>query len=262
MKELKRKLLFVLGSDVDVGETIEAFGYWSYPQLYWRLGSFRPVSVRGAINGLIKSGEVARIVRDGSPRFRLTAMGRDRLMGGVPFSANKGRWDRAWRVVILDRGVLDKSHLRQLKLALAEFGFVRLEAGVFVSPTAAVGEVKKRLMELNLVRAVTMMETRRFVIGDDRAFATAVWGLDKLVEGYKNLISQSLVLLKEVRRAKRLMDQQKLAYNKINFDWLELLLGVPKLPYKLLPSDWPHLETVELMVKLARAVRELEEEAI
>lgn len=260
MRELKRRLLWVLASDVNPAETAEAFSYWSYQQLYWRGGEFAPVSVRGAIRGLIKSGEVARIVRDGDPRFRLTAVGRDRLLAWWP--KRDKAWDKTWRMVVLDRGVLNQAYLRKLKGLLGEFGFVSLEVGVFVSPTAKSQELRPRLMDLNLARAVIMVETKRFVVGDDRAFAAATWGLDEWVAKYQKVISRSESLLNEVIRKKTLTNQDKSAYNSINFEWMGLLAGVPKLPYKLLPSDWPHLKAVELMVKLGQAVRELEEETM
>ena len=262
MKELKRRLVFVLASDVNPEKTLEAFAYWSYPQLYWRGGGFAAVSVRGAINGLVKSGEVARIVRDGQPRFRLTVVGRDRWWQWFAGSGAKGRWNKTWQMVILNRGVLPQVDLRRLRLLLEEFGFVALEAGVFVAPEVETREVKRRLMGENLARAVIMVETKRFVVGDDRAFAAATWKLDELIGRYKKLISRGESLLNEVIRQKKLTDGDKLAYNSINFEWMKLLLEVPILPYKLLPSDWPHLETVELMVKLAKAVRELEEEGM
>ncbi len=260
MRLLKRKLLFVLTSDVNLFETNEAFSYWDYPALYWRLSEFKPVSVRGAVNGLIKSGTVTRIVRDGEPKFRLTAVGRDQLLAIFPVSQGRRRWDRTWRVIILNRGVLSQRELRRLRISLREMGFVALEAGVFVSPMAESGLVKRRLVEINLMRAVTMVETKRFVIGDDRAFAERVWNLDKIVQAQKNLISQSVRVLEEIIRAKTLTDRQKIAYRQLLFEWWKLLLGVPGLPLKLLPGDWPHLETLELMVRLGRAVRELEEE--
>lgn len=262
MKELKRRLVLVLASDVNVAETIEAFSYWSYPQLYWRGGGFAPVSVRGAINGLVKSGEVARIVRDGQPRFRLTVVGRDRWGQWFGGSGVKGRWNKTWQMVILNRGVLPQVELRKLRLLLEKMGFVALQAGVFAAPGVEIKEVKRRLMGENLARAVIMVETKRFVVGDDRAFAAAAWKLDELVDRYRKLISRGESLLNEVIRQKKLTDGDKLAYNSINFEWMKLLAGVPRLPLKLLPSDWPHLETVELMVKLANAVRELEEETL
>ncbi|OGY17308.1 MAG: hypothetical protein A2784_01470 [Candidatus Chisholmbacteria bacterium RIFCSPHIGHO2_01_FULL_48_12] len=269
MKELKRRLIFVLASDVNPEETLEAFAYWSYPQLYWRVGGpayrqagFAPVSVRGAVNGLVKSGEVARIVRDSQPRFRLTVVGRDRWWQWFAGSGAKGRWNKVWQMVMLHRGVLPQVDLRRLRLLLEEFGFVALEVGVFVAPGVETREVKRRLMDENLARAVIMVETKRFTVGDDRAFAAATWKLDELVGRYKKLISRGEGLLNEVIRQKKLTDGDKLAYNSINLEWMKLLLGVPRLPYKLLPSDWPHLETVGLMVKLANAVRELEEEGM
>lgn len=261
MKLLKRRLLFVLGSDVDVFETVEAFSYWRYSMVYWRVGEFASVSVRVAMNDLIKNGLVARIVRDGEPRFRLTAGGRDRLLTLWPVAKARWRWDRTWRVLVLDRGALDQAHQRKLRLILEDLGFVPLAAGVFVSPQAASEEVKKQLMEANLDGAVTMVETKRFVVGDDRAFASRIWRLDELVERQRQLISRSDKLLNVVRRAKTLTDQHKLVYNKVNFEWFRLLLEVPGLPLKLLPSDWPHPEARTAMVKLGGAVRELEEEA-
>lgn len=262
MKELKRKLLFVLASDVDFFDTVEAFSYWPYPTVYWRMNKFAAVSVRVAMNDLVKTGLVARIIRGREPQFRLTVTGKDQLWDFFAANRRLGRWDRTWRMVILSRGRLSQAELRRLRLVMKRFGLVALETGVFVSPGGRVDELKRGLIEQNLLRAVTMVETKRFVIGDDRAFATHIWGLDELVKRYQALITRSDRLLERVKRAKVLTNQQKSNYVNVLNEWFKILWDDPGLPNKLLPADWPHLEARQVMVKLGKMVRRTEEEQV
>ena len=261
MKLLKRSILFSLAYGVDFFGGSDTFDYLSYEQLYWRLENYQKVSVRGATSELVGDELVARILRGKSAQFRLTKMGREQLASFFPVTFRPARrWDLRWRVLIFERGKMGLTQRRRLRKKLTDFGFKMLSRGVYVSPFAVNADLKKWLTNNRILGAVRMLETRRFVVGDDKAFATQVWQLDTIYNKYKTLINRIERVLHRVLRAKRLTYQLKKDYRFVLFSWLNLLLEDPGLPKKLLPDDWLHSETRGLLEEIGEVVIELERE--
>ncbi len=262
MKLLKKQLLFTLARGVDFWTGVEKFEYFNYEQLYWRLKSYQKVSVRCMVAQLIDKGLVDKILRGRVPKFRLTKVGKEQLTAFFPATnwGNKN-WDLTWRIIILNRGKLEPKRQRKLRKILDKFGFAILEKGIYVSPLSVCKEIKSILVENGFLDRVRMLETKRFIVGDDQSFASQVWRLDTIYNKYKTLITQLTRVLYRARRDKGLTDQLKNDYRFALSSWFFLLLDDPGLPKKLFPSDWPRLEAINLMDKLGKAVGELELEA-
>ncbi|MBI2010355.1 MAG: hypothetical protein HYS86_04245 [Candidatus Chisholmbacteria bacterium] len=260
MRQLKQKILFCLCDGVAFSEPKEAFFYKSYKMLEWRLRGYKAVSVRGAINELIVSGMVGRMTRGRQAFFNMTTVGKEQLRAFIP-SARFGRerWDRSWRMLTLRRGGLRRKELRQLLIVLADLGFGRLERGVYVSPFPTEKELTKLVAKMGVLGELRLLKTQRFLLGDDRTFATQVWELNTIYNKYRELITQALGVLHTVKREKGLTYQVEDAYQKLLFDWFGLLKIDPGLPKALIQSDWPRLEAGKLMAKIAFYLRELEE---
>ena len=259
MRRLKLKLLFSLANGVDFLGPKEASNYMTYKQLYWRLNDYRRVSVRGAINGLIVSGFVDRIVRGRFSFFRLTKNGRMQLAAMIPIALQgEKQWDLTWRVAIVGRGMMKLAQQRKLRNQFNNLGFAKLEKGIYVTPFSVGKEVKKRLIDMGLLSFVRLMETKRFLVGDDQSFASEVWSLDTIYNKYNLLIRRGERVLYRARRLKRLTNQVKIEYRQLLFSWFEAVFLDPGLPKRLLPSDWPRLEAQKLMDKLGKSVVELE----
>lgn len=156
------------------------------------------------------------------------------------------------------RGRIKRKELRMLRASLFDLGFGRLERGIYASPFAVEKEVMKIVAKLQLLGQVRFLKTQRFLLGDDRSFATQVWNLDTIYNKYRELITLGEGVLHMAKREKGLTDQLEGAYRKVLFEWWDLLKIDSGLPKALLPNDWPRLEAGRLMAKIAHFVRELE----
>jgi len=183
---------------------------------------------------LVKSGEVDKIVRNNVPFFRLTGMGRERLLSFFPISIGQSRvWDKRWRIAI----VSSKFKVKSSKLK--EFGFKRLARGVYITPMAVSEELKSYLLEENLLGKVTVIESRRLIGSDDKNLAKKIWKLEEIIEKYSSFIKGCESLLKKIRSQKRLGVREKNEVKELFNDYFLLLSVDPGLPKKVLPSDWP-----------------------
>lgn len=185
---------------------------------------------------LVKSGEVDKITRNYVPYFRLTGMGRERLLSFFPISFGQSRvWDRRWRLAII-KGKLDA---RKLRKKLRQWGFKKLARGIYLTPMPVSEKLKNYLLEEKLLGKVTVVESRRLLGGDDKNLAKKIWQLEELVKKYHEFINQCQKLLKEIKREKRLVNRGKNEVVKLFDDYFLLLSRDPGLPKKVLPDDWP-----------------------
>lgn len=232
MKVFKRKILLGLSLPVDFFQQREGFEYSPYSFLYSLLKDYRQGSIRDAIAQLSRSGEVDKIIRNNVPYFRLTSMGRERLLSFFPISLGQKRvWDHRWRIVV--------GSSRKIRLKLRELGFKKLARGVYLTPMPISEPLRAFLLAENLLGKVTVIESRRLLAGDDKNLAKEIWQLEKLVKKYHFFIKECKSLLKKVRNKKRLEVQEKNEVVKLFNDYFFLLSTDPGLPKRVLSSDWP-----------------------
>jgi len=261
MKKLKKKILFTLGHSHGILQGKSDFPYFALEELYWRLRPFAQSSTRDALIGLNKQKLVVKMERDGKVYYRLTSIGREYIyeFSGISLRRQKV-WDKGWRMVIMDSGALVPNQVRWLRGQLINLGMKSLSRGVWVTPLDISQEIKKVLIEEGVGGGVVVVVTRRFMVGDDKAFAERVWKLLKLRNSYQEIISDCGRLLKNVRSAKSLNDRLKKEFLTVFDRWYELLPLEPKLPKTLLPDNWASVEAANEFNKLAESVLELERE--
>lgn len=229
MKILKKKILLGLSFPNDFIETGSGFEYKAYIFLYFLLPDFRQGSIRDAIGQLKNSGEVDKIVRNKTSYFRLTGAGRERLLS--LFKVSNRVWKGKWRVVI---GVPGK-----LRLKIEKMGFKKFSQGVFISTNPKLEEVKKILLENNLLGKVAFFETKNLISIDNRSLAKRLWTLDEVGEEYRHFINQCKNLLNKINKHKRLENRDKTLVVDIFNNYFSLLSKDPGLPKRVLPNDWP-----------------------
>jgi phenylacetic acid degradation operon negative regulatory protein len=261
MKALKRRLLFTLGHTGEVLLGKSDYVYFSLPELYWRMAPYAPVSVRQALGDLLGKKMANRVDRDGRVYYRLTSVGREYLFDfcNVPSSPMRV-WDRGWRMVVVDDGVLKQGQVRWLRRQLRGLGFKPLSRGVWVTPQDVSYQIKKVLVKTKIAGGVVVLVTRRFIVGDDKAFAERVWSLEEMNNSYLEFVKQAEGLLRTVRGAKSLDDQLKRQFLLVFDRWYELLPLEPRLPKALLPGEWQFGEAGGVFGKLCDSVLELERE--
>jgi DNA-binding transcriptional regulator PaaX len=261
MRVLKRKLLFVLGHTGGVLQGKSDFDYLGLSEIYWRLPQFAHSSVREALLQMTKKRLASRIQRDGKTYYRMTNVGREYLFRQLRIPRGKrGVWDRGWRMVIVDAGVLSKAEVRGLRTSLKDLGMKTLSRGIWVTPQNISNEIKQLLLDKDLVSGVVVVVTRRFMVGDDKAFAEKVWSLIQLNQVYREFVSQTEQLLTKVRASKSLTNELKSQFNSVFDRWQALIPEEPRLPKALLPESWLFSEAGAVFDKLTTSVLELERE--
>lgn len=261
MKSLKRRLLFVLAHTGEVLLGKSEFEYLSLSELYWRMGEYAESSVRQALGDLVAKKMANKVDRDGRVYYRLTSVGREYLFDCFGIKVGKQKvWDRGWRMVVMDAGVLDRGQVRQLRQYLRKMGFKLLSRGVWVTPINVSEEIKKTLVKTGIAGGVVVLVTRRFMVGDDKAFAERVWSLEKRDTAYLEFIDRTERLLRLVRGAKSLDNQLKKRFLSLFDRWQEMLPLEPWLPKALLPKEWFYDEAGKVFCRLCDDVLELERE--
>jgi len=253
MRLLKKKLLFCLASEVDFMKKAEGYGYKGYDWLYFRLSEYEKGSVRDAANRLVKSGEVDKIVRNNRSLFRLTGVGRDKLIKSMrPQGQRKQVWDRIWRVVIVE-GIGDDG--RSLEVKLKRLGYKRVSRAVYVTPFKVSEETKSLFLEGKWQNKAQVIESRRLIVGDDLRLARTLWHLEEIGQKYADFVSLSDRLLKLSRQNISLLRQSKFGFKAVFDRYFSLLNRDPGLPRKLLPPDWQADKAKELFFRLAEMTK-------
>ncbi len=259
MKLLKRKILFTLASEVDFFSPRVDFDYYPYLFLYWRLKSFKKSSIRDACLQLVKSGEVDKITRNQKVYFRLTSQGRSRLLSFFPISTGQKKvWDRVWRFVIFPKppiSPLPPFDLRRLRQTLRRLGFKKLSRGVYLTPLPISGKLNELLLEKKFPAKITVIESRKLLLSDDKQLAKQTWPLEKMQKEYQNLITKQKSLLKRLKSQKGLNQQTKEQFSLILDNFFSLLEKDPGLPRKLLFDDWAAFQCQETLLKLTQMIK-------
>ena len=248
MRILKTKLLFALASEKDFLRKTEGYGYKTYGFLYFRLAEFEQGSVRDAVVHLSREGALDKIVRDNKAKFRLTGLGRERLLDELPLYKGQMKvWDRIWRIVIVE-GVGKES--RQIGNSLGRLGYKRVARGVYVTPFSVSKETKELFLSNKWQGKGQIIESRKMILGDDLKMARQLWKLDKTSVGYLKFINKADRLLKLSRQNIALLQQSKGGFKDVFDGYFYLLLRDPGLPKKLLPPDWQADRAKELFSRL------------
>lgn len=94
---------------------------------------------KGSVDRLIVKGFMRRIRKDGSTFLEITNAGRQHLLieearASSPASRKRKRWDGRYRLVMFDIPEKRKSTRDRLRMLMNDFGFMRLQNSVWVSP--------------------------------------------------------------------------------------------------------------------------------
>ena len=111
------------------------------------------------------------------------------------------------------------------------------------------------MLKNNLASQVTIIESRRLIMADDKQLAKQIWQLDSLVLDYQKLISNINKLLTKLAKQKSLSNKDKNSFALILDHYFSLLSQDPGLPKKLLPHDWPQNRAKESYLKLVEKIK-------
>ncbi len=271
MEDLRSLLLFHLAVAFDQQDrTPQGFDYvigatrhtLSYPQLNWRLQPFSSNSIRSAVSLMQREGLLTTIQQEGKSWVRMTAAGREKLFSSIPSLARKKRWDGSWRVVVFSgvRHSDDSAQAyRTIRTLLTKHDFAPLERGVYLSPFPLEREVLSELESIHAMGMLTVVETRKFLIGDEQDFARQAWDLDQLSKTYTKLSKSLQGLLTELTAKKDLHEGQKAQFFRYAEQFLSVSHQDPALPSQVMGKDESAKECAELFAKLSAAIIQLED---
>ena len=260
MKKLKRRLLYVLAYSRGEGLASRQHEFLSLPEIYWRCPAFAQSSVRTGLCELLEEGLVLKIIRGKRSVYRLTSLGHDRIFDLLEGFGAASAWDKCWKVVVLKQGSLDLGRVRRLSREMKKLKAVSWSRGVWLTPLAISEDIKRSIFGIGAAGAVVVFETKKWVLGDEKAMIFELWKLDQLEEKQKKLINQIQGLLTGVRSAKSLTDGAKDDFLVILDQWWGMMRGRPGLPKNLLPPEWQYDQAEKLVRRLCASVLELERE--
>ncbi|HKZ35927.1 MAG TPA: PaaX family transcriptional regulator C-terminal domain-containing protein [Patescibacteria group bacterium] len=229
MKLLKKKLLFALNSQAEIG-------YHPYDFLYFRLSEFESGSVRDAVVRLEKAGAIDKLTRNNRVQMRITNLGREMLTEEIGvLNGPRKPWDGRWRIVVLN-GVKNQHH--SLLKGLKSLSYRRVARGVYVSPLTVSNATRQLFLDKTWTQLAQIIESRRLILGDDLQWARTLWGLDKLGREYEDFVSLADRLLKISRKNYLLLRQSKGGFKQVFDRYFYLQSADPHLPRQLLPPSW------------------------
>ncbi|HKY74325.1 MAG TPA: hypothetical protein VJ246_03385 [Patescibacteria group bacterium] len=267
MESLKGKMLFALAMAVDLQQqTLDSYDIFSgstkhaltYQQFSWRLPDYSSHSVRSAVSQMQHDGLVVTAQREGRTLVRMTAAGRELLFASFPDSLiKKVRWDSSWRVVIFSgvRYAPDSSAAyKKLRNLLQAYRFAALERGVYLTPYPLPESLKKDLLGIKAMGMITVLETKRFLVGDEKEFCSQAWNLEQLSKGYAKLSKSITSLLTTVVSKKGLNESQKNVFYSISSNLQALIARDPGLPRQVLPLGFPNELCLKQYIELSVAM--------
>jgi len=240
--QIQDRILTLLAIASEALDVVGDFTYNPYPYVYKSLGvSHTKESLKRGIQELIKKGLVEGNKDDG---LRLTSAGaevKQRLL-----RARSEDWDGKWRAVFFDIPEVQRDLRDNLRFELKKLGFGLWQRSVWITPFDIGKELGSYLRKEKISNFVEILVGER--VGDlsDREFAARVWPLDKVNEGYKDLLGGWVEELKKESSA----EERLLVAISFHSRYLILLEDDPRLPLELLPDDWIGAEAEKLFGKL------------
>lgn len=213
----------------------------SYPELSWRTAEFRPNSLRSAISRMQQEGLLVSDLSQGRSFVRLTGAGRESALRLFPgLNPIQPKWDRTWRLILFShlRAQLFPTKIyRKLRRLIQQYHFAKLERGIYISPFPARDELKRALGEARAFGSCVLVETKRFILGDELTFSSQAWGLEERVTMYAKIGKLIESMLIRLHREKALHNAHKIQFLAISKRILPLFQSDPNLPHELFPLE-------------------------
>lgn len=232
----------------------------SYPELSWRTSEFQPNSLRSAISRMQQEGLLVAELSQGRSFVRLTGAGREEALHIFPgLNPIQPKWDRMWRLIIfshLRAQPFPTKTYRKLRTLIQQYHFAKLERGVYISPFSVHEELKRALGEARVFGSCMLVETKRFIFGDELTFSSQAWGLEERVNTYAKVDKLIESILVRLHREKALNNAHKIQFLAILKRILPLLQSDPNLPNELFPLEKDTHSVRKEFLKLASLIVE------
>lgn len=241
-------ILLVLSGAFDLIETIYQPRFHCYYDILrgWVPKGYKKQNLFMTVSRAMKAGYIEKIIRNGKPYFRLTGVGKRKLVRDFSiFRFAKKKWDGKWVVVMFDVAEIERWVRDNLRNKLIELGFGMYQKSVYISPHSDLASDLAEFLTISgLKEMVQVMVGPWFLIGDEKALAERVFKLDKINRAYEKILDE-WGENKEVEGKRR-----EILMRNLRIKYLNILANDPFLPKELLPDDWVGEETRRLIVTL------------
>ena len=222
MAGLNKKILLLLAGTLDFAANLDEALSSRYINL--KFASCENDYFQRTVKGMLKTGEIEKMIRHGEPVFRITSQGGVKLRHSVPMAKRIGKnWDGKWRLVIFDIPEEGKKKREELRRKLIGLGFACWQKSVYISPFDVASDLAEYLSVSDLSDFAIALEAKKIFVGDEKEMVRKLWHLDDLNAKYQELLEKY-----EGQKEKRGLSEE----------YLRLLETDPYLPGELLPEPW------------------------
>lgn len=175
-----------------------------------------------SVNYGVKKGYLEKRKNHHRPEIRLSALGRDKILGHFPLINFQNRgWDKVFRFVLFDVRELNRYKRDRLRQKLKRLGFALYQKSVYVSPNPLEDILAEFLGEYKMEDHVSVI-TGKIDHRELKSLALRLWPLKEINDRYRQIF--------------KLYSQGKKfeAYRHC----FEVLQSEPFLPPELLPDNW------------------------
>jgi hypothetical protein len=241
MKALKRSTLFALGIgtnwDLPTSPSLE----FTYEQLYTLL-PYADVSVRGAILGLKEERLVSSYQRAGMTRMSLTAQGRETLRLLFPaFRPTDTRRELNWTFCLFLPSTSEArsydEKIRTTRSLLLSAGFFHIDKGIYVYPKSVPEQLRIQLAKLQVLSDILVVESRRFIIGDERQVLREVYDVESYSKKGKSVLETLDTIGGRLAENKRVHPQTRQSFVLLLPKLMELFVEDLSLLERYFPQD-------------------------
>ena len=189
MAGLNKKILLLLAETLDFAVDLDKALSSRYINL--KFASYKDDYFQRTVKGMLKVGEIEKVIRRGEPVFRITSQGGVKLRYSVPLAKKIGKkWDGIWRMVIFDIPETEKMKREELRGKLKDLGFACWQKSVYISPFDVALDLAEYLSAANLADFAIALEAKKIFVGDEKEMANKLWHLDDLNLKYQELLEK------------------------------------------------------------------------
>lgn len=222
MLGLQKKILLLLAGALDTA--VDWDKALSSRHINLKFASFKDDYFQRTVKGMLRVGEIEKVIRRGEPVFRITSQGGVKLRHSVPLAKRIGeKWDGKWRMVIFDIPEKEKRKRDELRRKLKDLGFACWQKSVYISPFDVASDLAEYLSVNDLADFAIALEAKKIFVGNEKEMARKLWRLDDLNSKYQELLEEY-----ESKKEKRGLQEE----------YLSILETDPYLPKELLPEIW------------------------
>lgn len=222
MAGLNKKILLFLAGAMDTAVDFDQA--LSSRSINLKFASYKDDYFQRTVKGMLKVGEIEKVIRRGEPVFRITSRGGVKLRHSVPLAKRIGKiWDGKWRLIIFDIPETEKMKREELRGKLKDLGFACWQKSVYITPFDVASDLAEYLSAANLADFAIALEAKKIFVGDEKEMARKLWRLDDLNSKYQELWEKY---------------EDKKVKGGLQEEYLKLLEIDPCLPKELLPEPW------------------------